>query len=776
VTQHEHKEQTSSVFDLVAHHQLTIEHLQGRVAELEKEIDHLRTGRKLPKPKIPLRDKLSWGYVRHLLGTGRRLLVSDLPRQGSALGQKLLKGKPDTHKIEHLPSPTAEEEDDDQEDESAELPMMITLTTLTLVATLLGWASEYVFPYALVPWVFYGIAFLNGAYYTVQEAWRSIKQRQFDVNLLMILAALGAAIIGQPREGAMLMFLFSLSATLETYAMRRTRMGIQSLLDMTPTTARVLQRKDGTTSEVEVPVEQVNVGDTILVRPGEQIPTDGVVARGESTVNEATITGESMPVEKKVDERVFGGTLNEQGSLEVKVTTPVDDSVLARIVKIVREARHRKARSQDFTDRVIGQYYAYTVVGITALAVVIPLVFLGQELYSTIYRAITLMVVASPCALVISIPSAILSALASAAHHGVLFKGGIHLESASQVKVVAFDKTGTLTTGQPGIVAIIPMVNRLPEVVPDSRHQLTRPPNDQLDTLNRNQVRLLAATAAVEHLSEHPLARAIVRCANEHGVVIPEADSFESLAGSGVRARVGSHRLHVGRASLFRRSANSSPLPEQVTRSIEEQEQQGRSVIVVGNEQQVWGIIAIADTTRPESASVVETLKEIGVERTVLLTGDNYHVANAIGEQLGFDEVYAELPPEGKVEKLQQLVETHGPVAMIGDGVNDAPALATATLGVAMGAAGTDVALESADVLLMSDELSHLPGMFHLAKRSRAVIRQNLVFAFGVMLVLVALTLTISLPLTVGVIGHEGSTLIVVANGLRLLAPWYYKN
>ncbi len=648
-----------------------------------------------------------------------------------------------------------------EEDEIAQLPWMIRLTAICLLATALGWilSSVGLAVPAWLPWILYAIAYLSGGFYSIQDAWDTLKQRQFDVNFLMIIAAVGAALIGQPREGAILMFLFSLSNTLETYAMGRTHASVRALLDMAPKEADLY--RDG--QIVRVPVEDLRIGALVLVRPGAQIPADGQVVKGESAVNEASITGESMPVEKRPGARAFAGTLNGQGALDVRVTTPVGDSTLARIVAVVREAREQKAQSQDFTDRVIGQYYAYAVVGITLLALVVPLLFLGWDLPTTLYRAMTLMVVASPCALVISIPAALLSALASAARGGVLFKGGRHLEAAARVKVVAFDKTGTLTTGRPGVVAIIPVggPGRLPDNLPCLACYPT-PPDDQLGELTPDQMRLFAVAAAIERFSEHPLARAIVKGVEEREIAIPAADDFEALTGAGAYATVLGRRMRIGRPALF------GQLTPDVAIEVYTQEIQGRTVVVLGDDEP-WGVISIADTVRPEAAAAVARLKAAGIERVVLLTGDNATVANSLGTALGVDEVRAELLPHQKVEAIKELQARYGPVAMVGDGVNDAPALATAALGVAMGAAGTDVALESADVLLMGDDLGRLPGALALARRARRIIRQNLIFAFAVMATLMVLAIAGNIALPLGVVGHEGSTLLVVANGLRLL-------
>lgn len=649
----------------------------------------------------------------------------------------------------------------DEEAEIAQLPWMIRLTIVCLLATVAGWVLEALTGATTLVWALYALAYVAGGFYSVQEAWETLKERQFDVNFLMIIAAVGAALIGEPREGAVLMFLFSLSNTLETYAMGRTHASIRALLDMSPKEAEVY--RDG--ALVRLPVEALRVGDTVLVRPGAQIPADGLVVKGASAVNEASITGEAMPVEKWAGSRAFAGTLNGQGVLEVKVTTAVEDSTLARIVEVVREAREQKAASQDFTDRVIGQYYAYAVVGITLLAIVIPLAFLGWDVPTTLYRAFTLMVVASPCALVISVPATLLSALASAARGGVLFKGGRYLEAAARVKVVAFDKTGTLTTGRPGVVAVIPVggPGRLPASLPCLACH-AKPHDDQLGELTPDQFRMLAVAAAIERSSEHPLAKAIVQGAQEREIAIPEATDFEALTGSGAIAEVCGRRMQIGRPSLFVATPD-------VAIEITAQEQQGRTVVALGEGREIWGLLAIADTVRPEAAEAVSRLRGAGI-RVALLTGDNQSVAQTLGAALGVDEVHAELLPQHKVEIIKQLQAKHGPVAMIGDGVNDAPALATAAVGVAMGAAGTDVALESADVLLMGDELGKLPGALMLARRARRVVRQNLGFAFAVMATLVVFAILGSIPLPLGVVGHEGSTLLVCANGLRLLRRW----
>ncbi|MFN5058759.1 MAG: heavy metal translocating P-type ATPase [Chloroflexota bacterium] len=648
-----------------------------------------------------------------------------------------------------------------EEEEIADLPKMIRFTTICLVTTVAGWILNEV---GGVPsWIVWGVfvvAYIFGGYFTSLKALNMIRNRQFGIDMLMILAALGAAAVGEPREGALLMFLFSLSGTLETYAMGRTHASIRSLIAMTPREAEVVD----TRGVRIISVEALEVGDVVLVRPGAQIPADGVIIRGESTINEASITGESVPVDKKVDAKVFAGTINGQGALEIEVRADASQSTLARIVSVVREAREQKAQSQDFTDRIVGVYYAYLVVVVTIIAFIIGVAWIGEPWAAAFYRAMTLMVVMSPCALVISIPAALLSALARSARDGVLFKGGRYLEAAATVKVVALDKTGTVTTGQPQVVAVIPVggPGRISEQMPciDVQEVL----QSEGIPLNVDQIRLLVAAAAVESPSEHPLAKAVVQGALKRGLIIPTVTEFKAIVAAGASGVVCNQRLRVGKPTLF---ANVTP---DVMIEIEALQRQGNTVIAIGSDIEIWGLIAIADTVRPETRQALRALQNDGV-KLALLTGDNQHVAYALAKDLGIDDVRADLLPQDKVSAIKDLQRLYGSVAMIGDGVNDAPALATADLGVAMGKGGTDVAHESADVVLMRDDLSKLAGALRLAKRARRVVWQNLVFAMSVIIMLVIFTIRGDVELTLGVIGHEGSTLLVVANGLRLLWP-----
>ena len=591
-----------------------------------------------------------------------------------------------------------------------------------------------------VPWIaqvaFFVVAYAAGGYYSTKNAIAALRERTVDVNLLMVTAALGAAGIDHWQEGAVLMFLFSLSNTLESYAMARTRRAIVSLMELSPEEARV--RRDG--EEVRIPVANLQVGDLVVVGPAERIPVDGQVIVGRSGVDESSLTGESVPVEKGPGNPVYAGSLNQQGVLEVRMTRPASESTLARVIRLVEEAQSQKAETQHLTDW-IGRYYTVAVLGAAILFLLATPLFLGWTFTASLYRTMVLLVVASPCALVISIPAATLSAIAGGAREGILFKGGVTLEQAAGVRVVALDKTGTLTEGRPRVTDVIPLGEEDGETI-------------------------LALAAAVEIRSEHHLGRAVVDAARARGVPIIPADEVETFPGRGIRGIVGGRRIWVGSPGLMRET--SEQLTAAVASHVQALESQGKTVVVVGAEAPV-GLIVVADTVRPGARQVVESLRRQGVTQLVMLTGDNGRVAKAVAAEVGISEWRATLLPEHKVTAVRELIATRGPVAMLGDGVNDAPALAAATVGVAMGGAGTDVALETADIVLMADDLTKLPRALELSRRCRRVILQNLAFAGCVIVGLVASTLVGWMTLPLGVVGHEGSTLLVVANGLRLL-------
>ena len=610
---------------------------------------------------------------------------------------------------------------------------ILTATSLlTLLAGIIGGKLGLPQPAQIA---FFVVSYIAGGYNGLVEGIRSLREWNFDVNLLMLAAALGAASIGDWAEGAILLFLFSLSGTLEGYAMDRTRAAIESLMDLSPDEALV---KVGET-EVRRPVEELAVGDVIIVKPGERIAADGEVLTGQSEVDQSPITGESIPVAKQPGDSVFAGSINGQGALEVRVARLAQESTLAKIIQLVSEAQSQRSPTQRAIDWFGSRYTVGVILGTLGM-IFIPYLLLGWDFQTAFYRGMTLLVVASPCALVISTPASVLSAIANAARNGILFKGGAHLENTSLVNVVAFDKTGTLTSGQPGVTDVIP-----------------------LNGLSEDE--LLSLAAAAEARSEHHLAKAVLQAARRRQLPLPEATDFQALMGRGARAFVDGQEILVGKPAMF--AANG--LTARLTPIVEGLEQEGKTVMLVSRNDELVGVIGVADSVRPAAHKAVSRLKAVGVQRVVMLTGDNPRAAASIAAEAGVDEFYADLLPQDKVRILKELEAKYGRVAMVGDGVNDAPALATAAVGIAMGAAGTDVALETADVVLMADDLSKLPYAIGLSRRSRRVIRQNLTFSGLVIAVLILSAVVGLVPLSLGVVGHEGSTLLVVLNGLRLL-------
>jgi Cd2+/Zn2+-exporting ATPase len=615
----------------------------------------------------------------------------------------------------------------------------VSLTVVNAVTGLLafllstqGWSPPLVT-------ILYVISYAAGGWFGLQASVAALKKKTLNVDLLMILAALGAAIIGHPAEGAMLLFLFSLSNTLQTYAMDRSRKAIEKLLDLRPAQATVRRGS----RLVTVPVESLLLEEIVLVRPGERFPIDGQVTVGGSDVDQATITGESMPVHKEAGDTVFAGTLNGTGSLEIRVTRVARDTTLARIVKMVEEAQAAKANTQRMLDS-FEERYAIFVLAASALLILVPPLLLGRDFEPSFYLAMTWLVVASPCALVISTPASILSAIANGARHGVLFKGGVHLEKAATIKVLAFDKTGTLTTGTPQVTAIIPLAGQ-------------------------GEDELLRVSAALESRSEHPLAKSIVQAAHARGIELPVSSEFRAIPGQGVEGRIADQLLWIGNERLFvERGVALSP--ELKARTAELHHAGQTAMLAYGATRRSFlGIIGVADSLREDAVDMIKALKKAGVERVVMLTGDNPEVAAGIAARAGVDEFHSGLLPQDKVTVLRSLQRKYGPVAMVGDGVNDAPSLAAADIGIAMGAAGTDVAIETADIVLMSDDLHKIPFTLGLARHARRVVWQNLAFAMLVIVVLIAGAFGAHLPLPLGVVGHEGSTVIVVLNGLRLL-------
>ncbi len=609
----------------------------------------------------------------------------------------------------------------------------------------------------LSPWVPSGLylaAYFFGGFYTLLEATKSIRVGRFEIDFLMLVAAIGAATLGEWAEGALLLFLFSLGHALEHYAMGRAKRAIEALAELAPQTALV--RRDDTTEEISV--EQLRLADVVVIKPNERIPADGFVIKGEGSVNQAPITGESVPVEKRpvkdaqqaaanpdrldAQHRVFAGTINNSGSLEIQVTKLASDSTLARVVQMVKEAETQKSPTQRFADK-FERYFVPAVLG-TVVLLLFAWAVIDEPFSTSFYRAMAVLVAASPCALAISTPSAVLSGVARAARGGVLVKGGAPLENLGRLGSIAFDKTGTLTEGKP----------RLTDVVCS-------------DGVTEDE--LLRVAIAVESLSDHPLAAAVVSGGKERlkSDVVSPAHEVQSITGRGVKATVDGRQVYIGKDSLFT-EVEGSPLPDTLRASVEQLKASGRTTMIVRRGDTYLGVLGLMDTPREAAKNVINRLRELGIKRMIMLSGDNQQVANAVAKAVGIDEALGDLMPEAKVAAIKKL-NKEGGVAMVGDGVNDAPAMANATVGIAMGAAGSDVALETADVALMADDLSHLPFAVGLSRQTSRIIRQNLWLSLGMVAFLVPATV-LGLRLGPAVLLHEGSTLLVVLNALRLLA------
>ncbi len=635
------------------------------------------------------------------------------------------------------------------EDRESAYHLRVTLVVaLALIAgALLEWLPEPPHP---LRWAPYLLAYVVGGWGIAVDGWEELKQRRLSIDFLMGLAALGAAAVGAPLEGVILIFLFSLSKALEAYAMGRTRHAIARLMDLRPAEA-ILADEQG--HEIgRIAVDDLIPGQHILVLPGGRVAADGRVISGRTEVDQSAITGEAIPVRKTIGDEVYAGTINRGGSVVVEVTKPAGETMLARIIRLVEEAREERAPAQHFIDR-FAHPYTLGVVAVTAIVAVAPPLALGESWSEAFYRAMTLLVVASPCALVISTPSAILSGIANGARHGILFKGGAYLDLAGTIDTVAFDKTGTLTIGRPQLLDVV------------SPAELDSSAFAGSEWLDGDE--LIRRAAAVERTSEHHLGRAMLEEAHARNLDIPPADDFASFPGEGVRARVDGAVAWVGNASMAARmGARVAPI---VLGWTAEQTSRGRSVVYTGADDELHGAMAFGDELKPGVAAAVRHLKYEGVRWITVLSGDHPDAVRAIAAEIGADEVRAGLLPDEKVEAVRVLARSSQGVAMVGDGVNDAPAMAAATIGIAMGAVGTDVAIETADVVLMSDEVDKVDYVIHLGKRARRVVRQNVWFSIGWMLFLVVLALTVGIPLPLAVVGHEGSTLLVAGNGLRLL-------
>ena len=634
--------------------------------------------------------------------------------------------------------------------ERKELILMLVAALTLALGALTDWRG-----WGLASGAAYTLTYLSGGWYGALNGLQSLRERRLDVDLLMILAALGAAVVGAPFEGGMLLFLFSLSNVLQNHALSRSRSAIRSLMQLRPSEVRC--EADGETRMIAV--DAVEVGAVVRLRPGDRIALDGEVLEGESSIDESSLSGESMPVHKAPGSEVFAGTINENGSLRYRVTKAAADSTLARIIQLVEHAQEEKARSQRFLEKAEGYYAGFVILFTLGLIAVPPLLF-AVDFGPSFYRAMTILVVASPCALVISTPAAFWAAIAGAAKRGVLFKGGVHLEQLASVDTVALDKTGTLTTGHPAVTDMAACMRSV---------------GSEGDREGRN-LDLLQLAASLEAQSEHPIARAIEQAAEDKRCGLLPVSGFQSFPGKGAEARVAERQILVGSPRLYQERGGQ--LEPNDAAAIDALLSRGKTVVLVaeveaaGRVQHLLGWLAVADQLGEGARASIQHLQNLGIRRIVMLTGDNETAAQAVAHEAGISEVHAGLLPEEKLNKVNELTE-HSVVAMVGDGVNDAPALAKAHVGIAMGAAGTDVAMETADVVLMSSRLEHLVGAFALARKSRRVVTQNLGFALAVILVLVGFALFGHMPLPLGVIGHEGSTVLVCLNGLRLLAFKY---
>tara|TARA_R110002072_G_scaffold298112_1_gene471724 strand:+ start:42349 stop:44487 length:2139 start_codon:yes stop_codon:yes gene_type:complete len=585
--------------------------------------------------------------------------------------------------------------------------------------------------------VCYLIGILAGLYLVLPKAWRALVTLRPDMNLLMSVAVIGAIAIGEWFEGAAVAFLFSLSLLLESWSIGRARRAIASLMDLTPPVAH-LRGDSGEVRDV-VPAE-VPVGSTLMIRPGEKIPLDGEVIVGNSDVNQAPITGESVPVEKLVGSKLFAGTINGDGLLEMRSTKAAEDTTLARIIQMVGDAGSKRAPSEKWVEK-FAAVYTPVVMAVALSMLLIPTLLLGQPWSVWIYRSLVLLVIACPCALVISTPVSVVASLAAAARNGVLVKGGVFIELPGKLVAIAMDKTGTLTKGAPEVIDVVPMNGH------DEEELLTR-------------------AGALELNSNHPLARAIVDETKKRGMTMPPAESFETIQGKGATGVIDGKTYWLGSHRYLEQRGQETL---EVRQQLEAMQEAGQTVVVIGNDEHVCGFITLADAIRDETREAIKTLHQVGIKRIVMLTGDNEGTAKAIGKESGIDEVHAELLPEDKVAEVEELVSRYEHVAMIGDGVNDAPALARASLGLAMGAAGSDAAIETADIALMSDDLSKLPWLIGHSRRTLSIIRQNIWFSLAIKALFVVLTLMGMASLWAAIAADMGASLLVIANGLRLL-------
>lgn len=579
-----------------------------------------------------------------------------------------------------------------------------------------------------------------GGFDLFKIGFKNLARFDFDMKTLMTVAVIGAAFIGEWAEASIVVILFAISEALERYSMDKARQSIRSLMDIAPKEALI--RRNG--QEIMVHVDDIEIGDIMIVKPGQKIAMDGTVVSGLSAVNQAAITGESVPVSKSVDDEVFAGTLNEEGLLEVKITKYVEDTTISKIIHLVEEAQGERAPSQAFVDK-FAKYYTPIIMIFAALVVIVPPLFFDGSWETWIYQGLSVLVVGCPCALVISTPISIVSAIGNAAKKGVLIKGGIYLEEMGSLKAIAFDKTGTLTKGVPVVT--------------------------NFDVMNKqiNPKEILAIITALEYRSQHPLASAIIKRAEEENVSFKDinVDAFSAITGKGIKGEVDGTLYYIGSPKLFQEL--NVVIPENLEGKIVTLQNEGKTAMILGTENEILAVIAVADEVRESSQEIIEKLHSMGVKKTIMLTGDNKGTAYAIGHHVGVSEIQAELMPQDKLSYIKQLRKDYGNVAMVGDGVNDAPALAASTVGIAMGGAGTDTALETADVALMADDLRKLPFTIKLSRKSLNTIKANIIFAIAIKLIALLLVIPGWLTLWIAIMSDMGATLLVALNGLRLM-------
>lgn len=578
----------------------------------------------------------------------------------------------------------------------------------------------------------YIVAILLGGYHWSREGIEElIEEKEIGIEILMMAATIGSAILGMWDEAAFLVFLYGTAEGLEEYTYAKTRHSIRKLLDLAPREARVLRNG----REITIPAEELKVGDIFVVRPGESMPTDGIIIKGSSSINEAPVTGESIPVEKKEGMKVFAATMNQHGYLEVKATATFENNTLSKIIHLVEEAQEQKGKTQIFIER-FGKRYSPIVLLSAILLIVIPPLF-GMPISEWATRAVVLLVAAAPCALVMSTPVAIAAGIGRAGSTGVLIKGGIHLENLGNIKVVALDKTGTLTKGTPVVTDIFPL---------------------------NKEAEVLRLAYSIENLSEHPLARAVVQKAEESGLTPLKAKDFQALTGAGAKAKIDGEDFYIGNPQFFK---ELGIFDESYSGIIDKFASEGKTVILLGTKTRIYGAIALRDEVRPGTKEIISELHKMGL-KVVMLTGDNPQTAKAIANELGIDDFRAGLRPEDKIEAVKELKEKYGDIIMVGDGINDAPALAEATVGIAMGTIGTDAAIEAADVALMADDLSKVPYAISLGKRARRISTQNIIFSLLILAVLIPSALIGIMSVAIAVFVHEASELLAVGNGLRV--------